>query len=174
MCQVIALFFPPTKYNLLLFTVHCCFSQSSPPSHEIQLNGITFLQLPVTSIPVYVDLWMCVHVPACVCVCLCARLSAVTCNYGNGGCQHTCDDTDTGPVCGCHQKYALHSDSKTCVGEWPQKEAPCRFRALLRPSHCRWVVFSFAHVIQNNEELNKKKPHKNDKMVKWGQQAKPC
>lgn len=42
----------------------------SPPSHEIQLNGITFLQLPVTSIPVYVDLWMCVHVPACVCVCV--------------------------------------------------------------------------------------------------------
>uniref|UniRef100_A0A8C3AI56 Signal peptide, CUB and EGF-like domain-containing protein 1 n=1 Tax=Cyclopterus lumpus TaxID=8103 RepID=A0A8C3AI56_CYCLU len=39
----------------------------------------------------------------------------LTCNYGNGGCQHTCDDTDTGPVCGCHQKYALHSDSKTCV-----------------------------------------------------------
>uniref|UniRef100_A0A671VNJ7 Signal peptide, CUB and EGF-like domain-containing protein 2 n=1 Tax=Sparus aurata TaxID=8175 RepID=A0A671VNJ7_SPAAU len=31
----------------------------------------------------------------------------LTCNYGNGGCQHTCDDTDTGPVCGCHQKYAL-------------------------------------------------------------------
>uniref|UniRef100_A0A8D3CVU1 Signal peptide, CUB and EGF-like domain-containing protein 2 n=1 Tax=Scophthalmus maximus TaxID=52904 RepID=A0A8D3CVU1_SCOMX len=40
----------------------------------------------------------------------------LTCNYGNGGCQHTCDDTDTGPVCGCHQKYALHSDSKTCIG----------------------------------------------------------
>uniref|UniRef100_A0AAV2IT51 EGF-like domain-containing protein n=1 Tax=Knipowitschia caucasica TaxID=637954 RepID=A0AAV2IT51_KNICA len=40
----------------------------------------------------------------------------LTCNYGNGGCQHTCDDTDTGPVCGCHQKYALHSDSRTCIG----------------------------------------------------------
>uniref|UniRef100_A0A3B4B5E2 Signal peptide, CUB and EGF-like domain-containing protein 2 n=1 Tax=Periophthalmus magnuspinnatus TaxID=409849 RepID=A0A3B4B5E2_9GOBI len=39
----------------------------------------------------------------------------LTCNYGNGGCQHTCDDTDTGPVCGCHQKYALHSDSTTCI-----------------------------------------------------------
>uniref|UniRef100_A0A8C2AC35 Signal peptide, CUB and EGF-like domain-containing protein 2 n=1 Tax=Cyprinus carpio TaxID=7962 RepID=A0A8C2AC35_CYPCA len=39
----------------------------------------------------------------------------LTCNYGNGGCQHTCDDTDVGPVCGCHQKYALHSDSKTCI-----------------------------------------------------------
>uniref|UniRef100_A0A8C1CR03 Signal peptide, CUB and EGF-like domain-containing protein 1 n=1 Tax=Cyprinus carpio carpio TaxID=630221 RepID=A0A8C1CR03_CYPCA len=41
----------------------------------------------------------------------------LTCNYGNGGCQHTCDDTDVGPVCGCHQKYALHSDSKTCIGK---------------------------------------------------------
>ncbi|TRY97717.1 hypothetical protein DNTS_006367 [Danionella cerebrum] len=39
----------------------------------------------------------------------------LTCNYGNGGCQHTCDDTEMGPVCGCHQKYALHSDSKTCI-----------------------------------------------------------
>uniref|UniRef100_A0A670YC96 Signal peptide, CUB and EGF-like domain-containing protein 2 n=1 Tax=Pseudonaja textilis TaxID=8673 RepID=A0A670YC96_PSETE len=39
----------------------------------------------------------------------------LTCNYGNGGCQHTCDDTDSGPVCGCHQKYALHSDGRTCI-----------------------------------------------------------
>ncbi|MGH0187051.1 UNVERIFIED_CONTAM: hypothetical protein FKN15_023573 [Acipenser sinensis] len=39
----------------------------------------------------------------------------LTCNYGNGGCQHTCDDTDQGPKCGCHIKFALHSDGKTCV-----------------------------------------------------------
>uniref|UniRef100_A0A4W5MI27 Signal peptide, CUB domain, EGF-like 1 n=1 Tax=Hucho hucho TaxID=62062 RepID=A0A4W5MI27_9TELE len=43
------------------------------------------------------------------------RDCSLTCNYGNGGCQHMCDDTDVGPVCGCHQKYALHSDSKTCI-----------------------------------------------------------
>ncbi|MGH0122056.1 UNVERIFIED_CONTAM: hypothetical protein FKN15_001781 [Acipenser sinensis] len=43
------------------------------------------------------------------------RDCTLTCNYGNGGCQHTCDDMDSGPVCGCHQKYALHSDSKTCI-----------------------------------------------------------
>ncbi|XP_069855959.1 signal peptide, CUB and EGF-like domain-containing protein 1 [Dipodomys merriami] len=39
----------------------------------------------------------------------------LTCNYGNGGCQHSCEDTDTGPVCGCHQKYALHADGRTCI-----------------------------------------------------------
>ncbi|XP_058936899.1 signal peptide, CUB and EGF-like domain-containing protein 1 isoform X4 [Kogia breviceps] len=39
----------------------------------------------------------------------------LTCNYGNGGCQHSCEDTDTGPTCGCHQKYALHSDGRTCI-----------------------------------------------------------
>ncbi|XP_078529994.1 signal peptide, CUB and EGF-like domain-containing protein 1 isoform X1 [Lissotriton helveticus] len=39
----------------------------------------------------------------------------LTCNYGNGGCQHTCDDTESGPVCGCHQKYALLSDGRTCI-----------------------------------------------------------
>ncbi|KAH0618815.1 hypothetical protein JD844_018302, partial [Phrynosoma platyrhinos] len=38
----------------------------------------------------------------------------LTCNYGNGGCQHTCDDTDQGPKCGCHVKFVLHSDGKTC------------------------------------------------------------
>ncbi|XP_069824099.1 signal peptide, CUB and EGF-like domain-containing protein 1 isoform X1 [Dendropsophus ebraccatus] len=43
------------------------------------------------------------------------RDCTLTCNYGNGGCQHTCDDTETGPVCGCHQKYALHSDGRTCI-----------------------------------------------------------
>nr|XP_014338742.1 PREDICTED: signal peptide, CUB and EGF-like domain-containing protein 1 [Bos mutus] len=40
----------------------------------------------------------------------------LTCNYGgSGGCQHSCEDTDTGPTCGCHQKYALHSDGRTCI-----------------------------------------------------------
>ncbi|XP_073940736.1 signal peptide, CUB and EGF-like domain-containing protein 1 isoform X4 [Castor canadensis] len=39
----------------------------------------------------------------------------LTCNYGNGGCQHSCEDTDTGPMCGCHQKYALHTDGRTCI-----------------------------------------------------------
>lgn len=43
------------------------------------------------------------------------RECKLTCNYGNGGCQHTCDDTDQGPKCGCHLKFALHSDGKTCV-----------------------------------------------------------
>ncbi|XP_075409632.1 signal peptide, CUB and EGF-like domain-containing protein 1 isoform X2 [Tenrec ecaudatus] len=39
----------------------------------------------------------------------------LTCNYGNGGCQHSCEDTDTGPTCGCHHKYALHTDGRTCI-----------------------------------------------------------
>ncbi|XP_041443794.1 signal peptide, CUB and EGF-like domain-containing protein 1 isoform X2 [Xenopus laevis] len=43
------------------------------------------------------------------------RDCTLTCNYGNGGCQHTCDDTDVVLVCGCHQKYALHSDGRTCI-----------------------------------------------------------
>nr|XP_012645751.1 signal peptide, CUB and EGF-like domain-containing protein 3 [Microcebus murinus] len=40
----------------------------------------------------------------------------LTCNYGNGGCQHTCDDTEQGPRCGCHVKFVLHTDGKTCIG----------------------------------------------------------
>lgn len=43
--------------------------------------------------------------------------SIVTCNYGNGGCQHICEETDHGPKCACHMKFVLHSDGKTCVGE---------------------------------------------------------
>ncbi|CAM5120703.1 unnamed protein product [Eretmochelys imbricata] len=39
----------------------------------------------------------------------------LTCNHGNGGCQHTCEDADDGPICGCHPKYAVHSDGKTCL-----------------------------------------------------------
>ncbi|XP_069770058.1 signal peptide, CUB and EGF-like domain-containing protein 2 [Narcine bancroftii] len=39
----------------------------------------------------------------------------LTCNHGNGGCHHSCDDTDDGPVCGCHQKYALLSNGKICI-----------------------------------------------------------
>uniref|UniRef100_A0A8C4KE58 Signal peptide, CUB and EGF-like domain-containing protein 2 n=1 Tax=Dromaius novaehollandiae TaxID=8790 RepID=A0A8C4KE58_DRONO len=39
----------------------------------------------------------------------------LTCNYGNGGCQHTCDDTEQGPKCGCHVKFLLHSDGVTCI-----------------------------------------------------------
>ncbi|KAM4018417.1 signal peptide, CUB and EGF-like domain-containing protein 2 isoform 2-T2 [Anomaloglossus baeobatrachus] len=39
----------------------------------------------------------------------------LTCNHGNGACQHTCNDTDTRPVCMCHPKYSLQPDGKTCI-----------------------------------------------------------
>uniref|UniRef100_A0A8C3CW45 Signal peptide, CUB and EGF-like domain-containing protein 2 n=1 Tax=Cairina moschata TaxID=8855 RepID=A0A8C3CW45_CAIMO len=43
------------------------------------------------------------------------RSCILTCNHGNGGCQHTCDDADNGPICGCHPKYIMHMDGKTCL-----------------------------------------------------------
>lgn len=45
----------------------------------------------------------------------CVFLS-VTCNHGNGGCQHTCEDAEDGPVCGCHPEYTVHSNGRTCLG----------------------------------------------------------
>uniref|UniRef100_A0A8B9E663 Signal peptide, CUB and EGF-like domain-containing protein 2 n=1 Tax=Anser cygnoides TaxID=8845 RepID=A0A8B9E663_ANSCY len=45
------------------------------------------------------------------------RSCILTCNHGNGGCQHTCDDADNGPICGCHPKYIMHMDGKTCLGQ---------------------------------------------------------
>ncbi|XP_026706419.1 signal peptide, CUB and EGF-like domain-containing protein 2 isoform X2 [Athene cunicularia] len=43
------------------------------------------------------------------------RSCILTCNHGNGGCQHICDDADNGPICGCHPKYIMHVDGKTCL-----------------------------------------------------------
>lgn len=42
---------------------------------------------------------------------------AVTCNHGNGGCQHTCEDTESGPICRCHVRYTLQPDKRSCVGK---------------------------------------------------------
>ncbi|XP_019407680.1 PREDICTED: signal peptide, CUB and EGF-like domain-containing protein 2 isoform X3 [Crocodylus porosus] len=39
----------------------------------------------------------------------------LTCIHGNGGCQHTCEDADDGPICGCHPKYIMQLDGKTCL-----------------------------------------------------------
>ncbi|XP_047436704.1 signal peptide, CUB and EGF-like domain-containing protein 2 isoform X5 [Mugil cephalus] len=39
----------------------------------------------------------------------------LTCNHGNGGCQHTCEDTENGPICRCHVRYALQPDKRSCV-----------------------------------------------------------
>ncbi|KAM4593385.1 signal peptide, CUB and EGF-like domain-containing protein 2 isoform 4-T4 [Odontesthes bonariensis] len=39
----------------------------------------------------------------------------LTCNHGNGGCQHTCEDTENGPICRCHVRYTLQPDMKSCV-----------------------------------------------------------
>uniref|UniRef100_A0A3P9QIY2 Signal peptide, CUB domain, EGF-like 2 n=1 Tax=Poecilia reticulata TaxID=8081 RepID=A0A3P9QIY2_POERE len=39
----------------------------------------------------------------------------LTCNHGNGGCQHTCEDTEDGSICRCHVRYTLQPDKKTCV-----------------------------------------------------------
>uniref|UniRef100_A0A8D3BJ44 Signal peptide, CUB and EGF-like domain-containing protein 3 n=1 Tax=Scophthalmus maximus TaxID=52904 RepID=A0A8D3BJ44_SCOMX len=39
----------------------------------------------------------------------------LTCNHGNGGCQHTCEDTENGPICRCHLRYTLQPDRRSCV-----------------------------------------------------------
>ncbi|XP_077374523.1 signal peptide, CUB and EGF-like domain-containing protein 2 isoform X6 [Festucalex cinctus] len=39
----------------------------------------------------------------------------LTCNHGNGGCQHTCEDTDSGPICKCHVRYTMQPDRRSCV-----------------------------------------------------------
>ncbi|KAM3626281.1 uncharacterized protein V6R79_026165 [Siganus canaliculatus] len=39
----------------------------------------------------------------------------LTCNHGNGGCQHTCEDTENGPICRCHGRYTLQPDKRSCV-----------------------------------------------------------
>uniref|UniRef100_A0A3Q3R8J9 Signal peptide, CUB and EGF-like domain-containing protein 2 n=1 Tax=Monopterus albus TaxID=43700 RepID=A0A3Q3R8J9_MONAL len=39
----------------------------------------------------------------------------LTCNHGNGGCQHTCEDTENGPICKCHVRYTLQPDKRSCV-----------------------------------------------------------
>ncbi|XP_028293545.1 signal peptide, CUB and EGF-like domain-containing protein 2 isoform X6 [Gouania willdenowi] len=39
----------------------------------------------------------------------------LTCNHGNGGCQHTCEDTEIGPICRCHPRYTLQPDKRSCV-----------------------------------------------------------
>ncbi|XP_066475371.1 signal peptide, CUB and EGF-like domain-containing protein 2 [Tiliqua scincoides] len=44
------------------------------------------------------------------------RDCVLTCNHGNGGCQHTCEDADGGPICGCHPEYTVHSNGRTCLG----------------------------------------------------------
>ncbi|XP_078800577.1 signal peptide, CUB and EGF-like domain-containing protein 2 isoform X3 [Oryzias latipes] len=43
------------------------------------------------------------------------RGCTLTCNHGNGGCQHTCEDTEDGPICRCHARYTLQPDKKSCV-----------------------------------------------------------
>ncbi|XP_012884132.1 PREDICTED: signal peptide, CUB and EGF-like domain-containing protein 2 [Dipodomys ordii] len=39
----------------------------------------------------------------------------LTCNHGNGGCQHSCEDTAEGPECSCHPGYKLHTDGRSCL-----------------------------------------------------------
>ncbi|XP_026175642.1 signal peptide, CUB and EGF-like domain-containing protein 2 isoform X4 [Mastacembelus armatus] len=43
------------------------------------------------------------------------RSCILTCNHGNGGCQHTCEDTENGPICRCHARYTLQPDRTSCV-----------------------------------------------------------
>uniref|UniRef100_A0A7N8WVN8 Signal peptide, CUB and EGF-like domain-containing protein 2 n=1 Tax=Mastacembelus armatus TaxID=205130 RepID=A0A7N8WVN8_9TELE len=45
------------------------------------------------------------------------RSCILTCNHGNGGCQHTCEDTENGPICRCHARYTLQPDRTSCVGK---------------------------------------------------------
>uniref|UniRef100_A0A8D0N633 Signal peptide, CUB and EGF-like domain-containing protein 2 n=1 Tax=Sus scrofa TaxID=9823 RepID=A0A8D0N633_PIG len=44
----------------------------------------------------------------------CIHHSEVTCGHGNGGCQHSCEDTAAGPECSCHPQSELHVDGRSC------------------------------------------------------------
>lgn len=57
------------------------------------------------------------HLTVAVDVTLFMFCCIVTCNHGNGGCQHICEDTEQGPICRCHGRYELHADGRTCVGK---------------------------------------------------------
>ena len=39
------------------------------------------------------------------------------CVENNGGCDHTCTDTQSGTSCSCHNGYLLLSDGKSCEGK---------------------------------------------------------
>ncbi|KAM7086598.1 signal peptide, CUB and EGF-like domain-containing protein 2 isoform 3-T3 [Molossus nigricans] len=39
----------------------------------------------------------------------------MTCNHGNGGCQHSCEDTAEGPKCSCHPLYKMDVDERSCL-----------------------------------------------------------
>lgn len=75
----------------------------------------------------------------------------VTCNYGNGGCQHICEETDHGPKCSCHMKFVLHSDGKTCVGESSPPTSP---QCWLQLVETRWLMgeenCKFVHEMMNS------------------------
>nr|KAF6343623.1 signal peptide, CUB domain and EGF like domain containing 2 [Pipistrellus kuhlii] len=43
------------------------------------------------------------------------RDCVLTCNHGNGGCQHSCEDTAEGPECSCHPQYKMHTDGRSCL-----------------------------------------------------------
>nr|XP_015094059.2 signal peptide, CUB and EGF-like domain-containing protein 2 isoform X1 [Vicugna pacos] len=43
------------------------------------------------------------------------RDCVLTCNHGNGGCQHSCEDTAEGPECSCHPQYKMHADGRSCL-----------------------------------------------------------
>ncbi|XP_057409467.1 signal peptide, CUB and EGF-like domain-containing protein 2 isoform X7 [Balaenoptera acutorostrata] len=43
------------------------------------------------------------------------RDCTLTCNHGNGGCHHSCEDTAEGPECSCHPQYKMHTDGRSCL-----------------------------------------------------------
>uniref|UniRef100_A0AAQ4PXW8 Signal peptide, CUB domain, EGF-like 2 n=1 Tax=Gasterosteus aculeatus aculeatus TaxID=481459 RepID=A0AAQ4PXW8_GASAC len=49
----------------------------------------------------------------------------LTCNHGNGGCQHTCEDTENGPICRCHVRYNLQPDKRSCVETCTSNNGGC-------------------------------------------------
>lgn len=51
-------------------------------------------------------------------VVLCVLLDDQECDIDNGGCQHTCINTDGGYYCSCNQGYQIDDDHKSCKGTW--------------------------------------------------------
>ena len=58
-----------------------------------------------------------VHASFC-CSYLAAAADIDECVVANGGCDHTCVNTDGGRTCSCDPGYSLGSDEESCDGEY--------------------------------------------------------
>ena len=90
--------------------------------------------------PIYMTIWTTLWIK---CFFFYHEIDINECDVHNGGCQHTCTNSDGSYSCSCNDGYTLDVDDEGCSRKWNYMYNYSRFRIIIFKHRLRWINVIF-------------------------------